>query len=121
MITKQAKQPGNAKDNPSKLARLSLIVSKELESIDEILETLHNHMVQLNEKIDLQLKTKQKEDDATDDDVKVFKKIKELQDKNNEMMKQYQGNLQEVRDAFNEFDRYYQQHYLPTIQKNSSL
>ena len=121
MITKPAKQLGNAKDNPSKLARLSVVVSKELESIDEIFETLHNHMIQLNEKIDLQLKTKQKEDDANDDDTKVLKKIKTLQDKNNEMIKKYQVNVQEVRDAFNEFDRYYQQHYLPTIQKHSSL
>lgn len=121
MITKPAKQPGNAKDNPSKLAKLSVVISKELKSIDEIFETLHNHMIQLNEKIDLQLKTKQKEDDATDDEVKVFKKIKTLQDKNNEILKQYQSNVQEVRDAFDEFDRYYQQHYLPTIQKTSSF
>ena len=121
MITKQAKQPGNAKDNPSKLTRLSLVVGKELKSLDEIFETLHNHMVQLNEKIELQLKTKQKEDNANDYEVKVFKKIKTLQDKNNEVLKQHQANVQEVKDAFNEFDRYYQQHYLPTIQKNTSV
>lgn len=121
MITKQAKQPGNAKDNPMKLANLSITIANELESIDEIFENLHNHMIQLNEKIALQLKTKRKEDDATDDDAKVFKKLKELQDENNEIMKDYQVKYQEVKDAFTDFDRYYKQHYLPTIQKHSLL
>ena len=119
MIIKQ-KQPGNAKDNPTKLATLSSEIANELQSMDALLEALQHYMHELNEKIDAQVKAKQKEDDATDDEVKLFKKLKDLQDKNNEIMKEYQVKYQEVKDAFTDFDHYYKNHYLSTIQKYSS-
>ena len=120
MIIKQ-KQPGNAKDNPAKLANISFEISNELQSMDALLETIQHYMHELNEKIDAQVKTKRTEDDATDDEVKLFKKLKDLQDKNNEIMRDYQVKYQEVKDAFTDFDRYYKNHYLSTIQKYSSL
>ena len=119
MIIKQ-KQPGNAKDNPTKLATLTSQLQQEITAMDEIFNNVESTFTQLTERMDTVMKLKKSTDNEQNNLVKQIKQLQSLQDENKDIYLHYQKNYQEFVTAFERFKQYYNHHYLATIHRSST-